>query len=59
MRRRTFAYRGYRFEKAQAGWDVFQGTKRVGWVAIRDAAKPYVDELIASDSSERHAPGKR
>ena len=47
-RRRTFSYRGFRFEKAQAGWDVWQGTKRVGWVAIRDHAKPFVDDLLTT-----------
>lgn len=45
-RRRTFSYRGFRFEKAQAGWDVWRGEHRVGWIAIRTHAKPYVDDLL-------------
>jgi hypothetical protein len=48
-RRRTFSYRGFRFEKAQAGWDVWRGTRKVGWVAVRDHAKPFVDELLARE----------
>ncbi len=56
-RRRTFSYRGFRFEKAQAGWDVWRGTKRVGWVTIRDHAKPFVDELLESERSAKEAPG--
>ncbi len=56
-RRRTFSYRGFRFEKAQAGWDVWRGTKRAGWVAIRDHAKPFVDELLAGERSSKGPPG--
>jgi hypothetical protein len=50
-RRRAFSYRGFRFEKAQAGWDVWQGTRRVGWVAVRAHAKAYVDDLVASEAN--------
>ncbi|MFL5737573.1 MAG: hypothetical protein ACJ76P_09570 [Actinomycetota bacterium] len=48
-RRRAFSYRGFRFEKAQAGWDVWRGAQRVGWIAVRAHAKPYVDDLLAAD----------
>ena len=47
----VFAYKKdpFRFEKAQAGWDVWRGTHKVGWVAVRDHAKPFVDELLARE----------
>ena len=51
-RRRTFSSRGFRLEKAQAGWDVWRGTHKVGWIAVRGHAKPYVDELLAREKGQ-------
>jgi len=48
-RRRIFSYRGFRFEKVQAGWNVWRGEHRVGWIPVRAHAKPYVDELLARE----------
>jgi len=54
-RRRSFSYRGFRFEKAQAGWDIWRGERRIGGGSVRDHAKAYVDELLEREKD----PGSR
>ena len=44
--RRVFRYRGYRVEKAQAGWSIWLGKQEVGWGSTKVRAKQFVDELL-------------
>jgi len=45
-RRRCFHYRGFRIEKAQAGWAIWRGNGEVGWASTKLRAKQSVDALI-------------
>jgi hypothetical protein len=46
-RYRLGRYRGFRLVKAQAGWDVWRGTTRVGWEPTKAKAKMFVDEWLS------------
>lgn len=46
LSRRVFHYRGYRVEKAQAGWSVWLGKREVGWGSTKVRAKEFVDEIL-------------
>jgi hypothetical protein len=46
LSRRVFHYRGYRVEKAQAGWSVWLGKREVGWGSTKVRAKQFVDEIL-------------
>jgi hypothetical protein len=47
LSRRVFRYRGYRVQKAQAGWSVFLGNREVGWGSTKVRAKQFVDAMLA------------
>ena len=44
--RRAFRYRGYRVEKAQAGWTIWLGNREIGWGSTKVRAKEFVDDLL-------------
>lgn len=52
---RRFHYRGYRVEKAQAGWDIWLKRDRVDWAPTKIRAKEQVDELLARGQPDRES----
>jgi hypothetical protein len=53
---RRLHHRGYRVEKAQAGWDIWLGRDRVDWAPTKIRAKKQVDELLARGQRDREGP---
>jgi hypothetical protein len=51
-RHRISKYRGFRLEKAQAGWDIWRGRTRIGWEETKTRAQRSVDALLEEEPEE-------
>lgn len=52
LSRKVFRYRGYRIQKAQAGWRIWLGNREVGWGSTKVRAQELVDELLGESRLE-------
>lgn len=51
---RRFHYRGYRVEKAQAGWEIWLGRDRIDWAPTKIRAKEQIAELLTRPQRGRN-----